>query len=302
MKNKTLSLLFFVGLIGMTAWGETAFGVYAKASQAGVAAAVKGDVKAAAPTDKTPHMLKSGDIVFLGDRIETGVDGQLQVLLLDQTVFTLGPLSAVTVDKFVYNPADDDGKVTASVVKGIFRIVSGKVAHKKPENMQVNLPTGSIGFRGTIVAGRSEGLRSLVVFLGPAGGEGIASGHIFVGNIVNGKLVGVDIDQKGYGTVIEGPNVAPVPAFKISEGELSSIIDALNGHAAGGSGVSGQTGVASSEGFDPQAGAQTLSAMSKIDEYTQKVAQGGMLTPPQPVIPTMRGGGRGEDDGDNKQR
>ena len=66
----------------------------AESIQAGVAAAVNGDVKATTLSDKVPHVLKSGDKVFMGDKIETGADGQLQVMLLDQTVFTLGASGA----------------------------------------------------------------------------------------------------------------------------------------------------------------------------------------------------------------
>jgi hypothetical protein len=198
------------------------------AMQAGVAAAVKGDVKATTPPDKTPHGLKSGDKVFMGDKIETGADGQLQILLLDQTVFTLGPLSTITVDEFVYNPANDDGKVKASMLKGIFRVVSGKVAHKKPENMSVDLPAGSIGFRGTNVAGIIDGKKSTIVLLGPVG-----VGRIYVTNVVNGEVVGVDIDQAGNATIVDGPNSAPVAVFQVSEADLNRIAGALSQTATG---------------------------------------------------------------------
>ena len=102
------------------------------ALQAGVAAAVKGEVKATTPPAKAAHALKSGDKVFMGDKIETGADGQLQVLLLDETVFTLGPLSSIMVDEFVYDP--ENAKKDASVVKGALRAVTGKVAQRKQEN------------------------------------------------------------------------------------------------------------------------------------------------------------------------
>jgi hypothetical protein len=97
-----------------------------------VAAAVKGEVKATTPPEKAAHALKSGDKVFMGDKIETGADSHLQVLLLDQTVFTLGPSSSITVDEFVFDPNNVENK--AGMVKGIFRAVSGKVANKKQEN------------------------------------------------------------------------------------------------------------------------------------------------------------------------
>jgi hypothetical protein len=225
-KNLRMNTVAFVVLVtGLFASGP------ARAEtpmQAGVAAAVKGEVKVTTPPGKAAHLLKSGDPVLMGDKIETGADGQLQILLMDQTVFTLGPLSAITVDEFVYDPANDDGKVKASVMKGIFRVVSGKVAHKKPENMSVDLPAGAIGFRGTNVAGIIDGQKTTVVLLGPVG-----VGRIFVTNIVNGEVVAVDVDEAGYATIVDGPNSTPVPVFQVSETDLNRIAAALTQQATG---------------------------------------------------------------------
>lgn len=113
----------------------------AGSAQAGVAASVKGEAKATTPPEKTAHSLKDGDPIFMGDKIETGPDGQIQILLLDQTVFTLGPLSTITVDEFVYDPGNAGDK--AGMVKGIFRAVSGKVAQQKPEDMPGDFSAGS---------------------------------------------------------------------------------------------------------------------------------------------------------------
>lgn len=100
--------------------------------EAGEAASVQGEVKATTPPEKKAHLLKNGDPIFMGDKIETGADGQLQVLLLDETVFTLGPSSAITVDEFVYDPGNASGK--AGIVKGVFRAVAGKVSQKKQDD------------------------------------------------------------------------------------------------------------------------------------------------------------------------
>lgn len=231
--------------------------------QAGVAAAVRGDVNATTPPAKDAHVLKSGDPVFMGDKIETGAEGQLQVMLLDQTVFTLGPSSTIVVDEFVYNPVNDDGKVKASVMKGIFRVVSGKVAHKKPENMSVDLPAGSIGFRGTNVAGIIDGQRSTVVLLGPVG-----AGRIYVTNIVNGEVVGVDIDQAGNATIVDGPNSAPAAVFQVSEADLARIASALGQQATGADTTGMDAGSASlSKG---QVDTQTLlDLLNNVDDMDQ---------------------------------
>lgn len=110
------------------------FAEVAESVQAGVAASVKGAVKATTPPEKRAHSLTDGDAIFMGDKIETGEDGQLQIQLLDETVFTLGPLSTIMVDEFIYDPAKAGTKV--GVVKGIFRAVSGKVVQKSTEDVE----------------------------------------------------------------------------------------------------------------------------------------------------------------------
>jgi hypothetical protein len=124
-----LMAVIFVSLAGVCV---NSFAATAESVQAGVAASVTGEVKATTPPEKAAHPLKNGAPIFMGDKIETGVDGNLQIQLLDQTVFTLGPLSAVTVDEFVYDPGNAGNK--ASVMKGVFRAVSGKVAGRKQED------------------------------------------------------------------------------------------------------------------------------------------------------------------------
>ncbi|MBT4907881.1 MAG: hypothetical protein HON62_13445, partial [Rhodospirillaceae bacterium] len=66
------------------------------AGRAGVAAAVRGDVVliAAAPQQANRTVgknVQSGDPVFLGDTIETGPESGLQIMLMDETIFTIGP-------------------------------------------------------------------------------------------------------------------------------------------------------------------------------------------------------------------
>lgn len=212
-----LAVALTVVVLGM---GSQAFA--AAPVQAGTVASVKGEVKAVTPPDTTARVLKNGDPVFMGDKIETGADGMLQVQLLDKTVFTLGALGAITVDEFVYDPATDEGKVKASVAKGVFRVVSGKVAHKNPENMVLNFPAGSMGFRGTDVVGIVDGMKTKIILLGPVG-----TGRIYVTNLVNGQVITVDIDQAGYATIVDGPNVAPVAIFQVSAEELAALAQQL---------------------------------------------------------------------------
>jgi len=129
---KILLWILAVVLLFSVSACENLFAETAGTMQAGVAAAVKGEVKATTPPERVSHPLKDGDKIFMGDKIETGADSQLQILLLDQTVFTLGSLSTITVDEFLYDPENAGDKT--GMVKGIFRAVSGKVSGKKQEN------------------------------------------------------------------------------------------------------------------------------------------------------------------------
>lgn len=142
-----------VSIIAATALG-LAGTAFAQAQQAGVSAAVRGKVELArASQNIVGKQVESGDPIFLGDAITSGTQSGMQIMLLDETVFTIGPNSEISIDEFVYDPETDAGKVTASVAKGAFRFITGKIARKRPEDMTVRLPTATIGIRGTIVAG-----------------------------------------------------------------------------------------------------------------------------------------------------
>ncbi|MBL4720247.1 MAG: FecR domain-containing protein [Alphaproteobacteria bacterium] len=122
--------------------------------QAGVAAAVRGQVALTrAAQNIVGKKVKSGESIFLGDTLASGPDSGMQIMLLDETIFTIGPNSEMSIDEFVYDPTTNAGKVVASVTKGVFRFITGKIARKRPEDMTVRLPTATIGIRGTIVAG-----------------------------------------------------------------------------------------------------------------------------------------------------
>lgn len=177
--------------------------------QAGVAAAVRGQVEIAERVGAVGRLVRSGEPVFLGNAIRSGPDSGLQILLLDQTTFTIGPNSELTIDEFVFDPATSAGKVTASVAKGVFRFVTGKVAQQQPSNMQVKLPAGTIGIRGTIAIGRVDQTtqngqptdRQQVILVGPGQNtEANRSGGIELS--ANGSTT--SLSKPGFGSTLLG--------------------------------------------------------------------------------------------------
>lgn len=203
-------------------------------ARAGVAGAVSGEVAVAAVPGvrAVGKDVVSGDPIFLGDKITTGPNGRLQIMLEDETTFTLGPKAALTIDRFVYNPSTNAGQVSATILKGTFRFVSGKIAQRDPSHMEVKLPVGSIGVRGTSVAGQTDGTRATVVLLGP-GAENDAGervGRILVSG-TGAAATPVEIVRPGFATEIAGPDVPPSPPVRMDPVRLAALTAPLAGTA-----------------------------------------------------------------------
>ena len=171
------------------------------ASQAGISAAVRGDIDLTPASGQAKHQTTSGEDIFLGDAISSYDESGMQLMLLDETVFTIGANTDITVDEFVYDPATGAGEVTASVAKGVFRFVTGNIAQGDPEDMLINLPVGTIGIRGTIGAASYIGGVAAIVLLGPGpdNNANARQGHLEV----SAQGVTVNLTWPRYGTIIE---------------------------------------------------------------------------------------------------
>lgn len=194
----------------------------------GIAAAVNGSVQAG--TGNNLRTLQSGMDIFLNERVRTNNNGSLQILLLDETVFKLGPKSDMIMDEFVYDPSNNNGKISANITKGVFRFITGKIARKNPKEMNVQLAVGSIGVRGTIVAGTTGASGSTIILAGPGvqNNAGENPGAILVSGtegassqMINTTGMGVNIGQNG--SVSEPKNMS---------GELAQINAVLNNTSA----------------------------------------------------------------------
>ncbi|MDD5225766.1 MAG: FecR domain-containing protein [Candidatus Omnitrophica bacterium] len=223
----------------------------------GVVAATQGKVKLSMPGE-AGHIAESGEAVFISQEVATDAKGHLQILLLDETVFTIGPNSSITIDKFVYDPKSHDGEIRASIAKGIFRYVSGKIAAKKSSSVSMKLPTATIGFRGTIVGGSVEGNgQGLVALLGP-GDNNDANAPIgsFTVEGQNGEQQ--DVNRTGFGVEV-GANGGLSGVFQLSDEQVNNLTSglALSGDSgqAGGSGSQGSgTGSPAGGTSDPTGG------------------------------------------------
>jgi hypothetical protein len=140
----------FVAAMASFALGGVAIGADG-AITIGINAVVYNNVRLKSAGAPQAHVAMVRERVGLGDEVQTGGRSQLQVLLLDKTVFTVGSGARVTIDRFVYDPDRGTRAMSASVVKGAFRFMSGRP--DRAGTTSINTPIASIGVRGTIVEG-----------------------------------------------------------------------------------------------------------------------------------------------------
>jgi VCBS repeat-containing protein len=125
--------------------------------------------------------------IFLNDVLVTAANSTVGVAFVDKATFALGANARMAIDKFVFNK-DQNDTALFSVVQGAFSFVSGAVAHTKPDAMKVQLPTLTVGIRGTKAAGfaATEGEISQVTLLRNDDGT---IGEIFVSNTRSGFTI-----------------------------------------------------------------------------------------------------------------
>lgn len=228
--TRKIKSIFSMGLSLVLLSSNFAYSAPLAWSGVGVAGGVKGTVRAFPPGAATPvgRVLSSGQPLYLGETINTGAEGSLQVMLNDETVFTIGPRSSMVLDEFVYDPQSHAGQVVATVKKGLFRFVTGLIGHKKPSSMKVKFPTAVMGIRGTIVAGEvTETGATTAVLLGPGPATNAPKERVGAFSMENAGVT-VDVLKPGYATHVDGPNVAPsVPALLPRE-QLNGILEGLS--------------------------------------------------------------------------
>ena len=137
--------------------------------------------------------LKTGDKVYLGETIYAGVNSGTQLLLLDQSTFTIGSDSEVVIDTFIYDPSTNAGKIITKVKKGSLKVVSGLISLNNPDNLSITVPAGTIGTRGTefqtIVNNQEKSTKTLLIGPGKNNTLGLRPGAVLVSNIQGNTLL-----------------------------------------------------------------------------------------------------------------
>jgi len=177
----------------------------------GIVGAVTGEVKT------NTRDLKTGDKIYLNETILAGIDSGTQILLLDQSTFTIGSESEVIMDTFIYDPATNDGKIIASVKQGSLKIISGLISKKNPDSLTVKVPEGTLGSRGTEFQTMVSKKKTSTLLIGPGKNNtlGLRPGAVLVGNKLGSTLLN---NPYSVSTMTKGK--APGQAKQITKSQL----------------------------------------------------------------------------------
>ena len=177
----------------------------------GIVGAVSGKV------NTQSRELKTGDKIYLNETIFADKDSGTQILLLDQSTFTIGSESEVVMDTFIYDPDTNNGKIVASVKQGSLKVISGLISKKNPDSLTVKVPEGTLGSRGTEFQTMVSKKQTSTLLIGPGKNNtlGLRPGAVLVGNKLGSTLL-----NNPYSITTMQKGKAPDQAKKITKGQL----------------------------------------------------------------------------------
>lgn len=104
-------------------------------------------------TDGTVVTITAETVIYQGDVVETSATGAVNIVFVDESTFSISNNARLAIDEYVFDPQSQGGESNFSMLRGVFIYTSGMIGREDPDDVQISTPTGSIGIRGTIIAG-----------------------------------------------------------------------------------------------------------------------------------------------------
>ncbi len=206
------ALLFGTGFAGAPSVAQ---------QRVGVNSAVNPDATGI-PPGAVPRRLVLGQEVVFNERITTGPEGQTQILFIDQSTMTVGPRSDMVIDEFVYDPNAGTGKLAASLTRGVFRFVGGKLS-KQDNAVTMQTPSATIGIRGGLI----------LVDLTPDGGLQVIFGYGAGVTVTGLNGLAQTITRPGFQVTVAGRGAAPSTPSPAPPGASAALLAQLDGRPGG---------------------------------------------------------------------
>lgn len=129
--------------------------------EAGVVHRLEGSARAV--LGRLTRPVRTGSVILVGERIETGPQARLELRMREGTTLTLGAESDLVITAIA--PSEDGGPAVLRLLRGVFLATTAAIAGRRWNALTVITDGAVLGVRGTTVwAERSaEGLAVLMV-------------------------------------------------------------------------------------------------------------------------------------------
>lgn len=92
--------------------------------------------------------IQSGLVLQKSDSIITASQSKVQLIMEDETIITIGPLSHFEIDSYQFEP-NKKSNLSLRLQRGFFRSITGKIGKVAPERFKIHTKSATIGVRGT---------------------------------------------------------------------------------------------------------------------------------------------------------
>lgn len=109
---------------------------------------ITGNVVATDGHNPKKRTLKQGDVVYVGEQIRSGANGEAVLRTDDAGVIAVRPNAVFAMEQFsaTGNPRDS---LTLRIFAGALRLITGWTGRFNKDNHRINTPSGTVGIRGT---------------------------------------------------------------------------------------------------------------------------------------------------------
>ena len=163
---------------------------------------------------KGSGVLERGNDVITGD---TGVtvqmqdtavtaNGRMRIDFMDETRVDLTEHARLTIDEFVYDPANDVGSLSIKAGLGGVRYASGQIAKRYRQNVKIKTPSATIGVRGTDFSMVVDEMGGSMITLLPSCDT---NGMCYVGEIEVSTDVGTVVMNQAFQSTMTSTRMQP---------------------------------------------------------------------------------------------
>lgn len=160
------------------------------------------------------------------EQMDTAIttNGIMRIDFIDETRVDITEHSRLVIDEFVYDPANNEGKLSLKASMGTVRYASGQIAKKYQQNVKIRTPSATIGLRGTDFIMVVDEIGNSMITLLPSCDT---DGNCYVGEITVDSDVGrVILNQAFQATLVKHRATKPTPplVLPLSESDINNLL------------------------------------------------------------------------------